>query len=369
MIAGLVSRGWGRYFRFKVRGLIVLVFVVGAGMGWAVHVRRVQRRAVVAIQKAGGNVVYDWQWKNGSPGRSWAPKWLVDGIGVDYFGHVTQVAFPNGGSDAELVHVGNLSRLEQLILSGSAVTDAGLVDLKNLTRLQTLHLQGTKVTDVGLAHLSGLSSLRQLYLNNTQVIGTGFVHFKSLTDLQVLNLNITPVNDTGLKYLKDVTSLRELCLLGTQVTDAGLGHLVGLHNLNVLDVPHTAVTDGGLEHLTKLPNLQDMRLDNTAVSDAGLEKLKRLTRLQRVTLAATEVSDAGDAGSKRLCQNCGSRANRRSAARSVALRTGSPLADSPTNNGRQSNAVNDRVFSVASWISPQARSVPRPTLRASRSGP
>ena len=30
-------RSWRRYLRFSVRGLIVLVLVVGAGMGWLVR--------------------------------------------------------------------------------------------------------------------------------------------------------------------------------------------------------------------------------------------------------------------------------------------------------------------------------------------
>ena len=39
--------------------------------------------------------MYDWQWKNGDfdpLGEPWAPKWLVDRIGVDYFGHVVRVS-------------------------------------------------------------------------------------------------------------------------------------------------------------------------------------------------------------------------------------------------------------------------------------
>jgi internalin A len=186
MIAGPMSLGWGRHLRFNVRGLIVLVFVVGAGMGWSVHCARIQRRAVVAIQKAGGAAYYDFHSRNWIPDRPWAPKWLVDNIGIEYFGDFTNVTFVGRGRDAELVHVGNLSKLEHLILSESAVTDVGLADLKNLTRLQMLNLYRAKVTDAGLEHLGGLSSLERLYLHNTQVAGTGFVHFKTLGALQRL---------------------------------------------------------------------------------------------------------------------------------------------------------------------------------------
>jgi hypothetical protein len=72
MLAGPVSRPWRRYLRFSVRGLIVLVLVIGAGLGWIVRSARMQREAVAAIKNAGGSVSYDWRWSNGNsdfPGR------------------------------------------------------------------------------------------------------------------------------------------------------------------------------------------------------------------------------------------------------------------------------------------------------------
>jgi hypothetical protein len=68
---------WRRYLRLSVRGLIVLVLAIGAGLGWIVHEAHVQRDAVAAIRKAGGSVTYDWAWKDGQPisgGRPWAPQ-------------------------------------------------------------------------------------------------------------------------------------------------------------------------------------------------------------------------------------------------------------------------------------------------------
>ena len=90
-----VSRPWRRFLRFSVRGLIVVVLVIGAGLGWIVRQAHIQRDAVAAIRKAGGSVAYSWE--SGRTGRRfrrgepWAPSWLVDLIGVDFFGHVTDV--------------------------------------------------------------------------------------------------------------------------------------------------------------------------------------------------------------------------------------------------------------------------------------
>ena len=61
-----VRRPWQRFLRFSVRGLIVLVLVIGAGVGWLVRSARIQRDAVAAIQNAGGSVSYDWVISSGN---------------------------------------------------------------------------------------------------------------------------------------------------------------------------------------------------------------------------------------------------------------------------------------------------------------
>jgi hypothetical protein len=100
----------------SVRGLMVLVLIVGGGFGWIVHEAQVQRSAVTAVKRSGGSVSYDWQRTLGrAEPRPWGPKWLVDRIGVDYFGNVVEVwlAGPSiQDAEAALAHVGCLHRLE-----------------------------------------------------------------------------------------------------------------------------------------------------------------------------------------------------------------------------------------------------------------
>ena len=107
MPAGPVPRSWRRYLRFRVRVLIVLVLLIGRGDELGRPQRPNPRDAVAAIKNAGGTVFYDWQWSSGESivgGKPWAPEWLTDPIGVDYFGHVTYVrldgsSFEKGRSD------------------------------------------------------------------------------------------------------------------------------------------------------------------------------------------------------------------------------------------------------------------------------
>jgi hypothetical protein len=112
-------------------------------------------------------------------------------------------------------------------------TDAGLVHLRELTKLQELHLNHTEVTDAGLVHLKGLTELRRLGLMHTKVGDAGLVHLAGLTELVSLNLTSTEITDTGLVHLQGLTNLRFLYLdspycFKSEITDRGLVHLKGM---------------------------------------------------------------------------------------------------------------------------------------------
>ena len=133
-------RRWYRP-RLGVRGLMVLVLIVGGGVGTWVHLGRVQRDAVAAISRTGGDVDYGWRW----PLRGWLDprqgsgpvQRLAHWLGDDYFGFIVHVCLGDETTDAELAHVGRLSRLVGL---GSffprRVTDAGVAHLAGLTDLE-----------------------------------------------------------------------------------------------------------------------------------------------------------------------------------------------------------------------------------------
>ena len=215
---------------FRVRGLIVVVLFIGGGLGWVVRSAHIQREAVAAIANSGGSYVdYDWEWSNGDViqgGSPWAPGWLVDLIGIDYFGHVTDVTIFRP-TDSAIAEVGRLTRLQRLVMFESSITSPGLTHLGGLTELTQLDLGTTAVTDAGLANLEGLRRLSELTIRSAYV------------------------TDTGLAHLRNLTKLSKLRLLRTQITDGGLAHLKGLTNLSFLDLGDAGVSDAGLVDLRK----------------------------------------------------------------------------------------------------------------------
>ena len=87
-------------------------------------------------------------------------------------------------------------------LHNEKISDAGLVHLKGLNKLQALNLSFTNVTDAGLIHLRELTKLKSLYLVNYQFSDTGLVHLKKLANLSFLDLSETQVTDAGVAELQ-----------------------------------------------------------------------------------------------------------------------------------------------------------------------
>jgi hypothetical protein len=174
MLAEYESRRPRRYLRFSLRGTIALILLLGALLGWLVRSAYIQRDAVAAIERAGGTVYYDWQWKNGTyigSGQPWAPRWLVDFLGVDYFGHVSYVSVTLTPDDVDLVmtQLACLTQLERLSLAHSTVGDVRLARLRGLVEIEYLDLSSTRITDDGLVNLASLRKLSTLLLRRTYV--------------------------------------------------------------------------------------------------------------------------------------------------------------------------------------------------------
>ena len=286
-----------RSIRLSVRALMVVVVFLALGLGWVVQRARVQREAVAAIVKTGGQVVYEWGRIPGGGlnpnGQPRGPKWLVERLGVDYFGSVVIAQLGPKGTDAEMEHIGRLSRLQGAMLSrAKGVTDAGVAHLRGLVDLDHIGLGGTKATGTCLANFRGMTRLKELSLAGVPVADADLAHLEGLTSLEFLDLYSTPVTDAGLSHLEGLVNLKSLRLTSTQVTGPGLSHLGGMTRLSSLMLARTKVED--LSSLPPLPGLKSLILDEAPVDDSRLASLSRLTSsLEILSLRRTGVTDAG----------------------------------------------------------------------------
>ncbi len=310
------NRLWWRYLRLSVRGLILAVMAVAGCLDWWLHLARVQRQAVAAIQAAGGMISYEWEVPRNLSRGGWR-QWVAEHVDVDLTNNVVDVRLSPRCGEAELAQVAQFHRLESLSADGANVTDAGMASLGRLTRLRFLYLEDCPFTDAALVHLEALTGLEILSLDRTPVTDAGLVHLKGLVNLRILQLASTQVGDAGLASLEGLANLKELTLARTKVGDAGLAHLSrlpglrdlqldstwitdaglvhpgGMTSLKALNLSHTQVSGPGLAHLRSLVGLIDLYLSRTPVTDDGLAHLARLTGLRELRLSKTRITDAG----------------------------------------------------------------------------
>ena len=90
------------------------------------------------------------------------------GAGVQVLGKSPEAAESILSAPA-LEFVGRLTSLEELSLSGCAITDAGLERLTRLRKLEVLDLRHTSVTVEGVLRLAPLPKLRGLMLNELEL--------------------------------------------------------------------------------------------------------------------------------------------------------------------------------------------------------
>jgi hypothetical protein len=290
--ANLVSLAWRRFLRFSVRGLIVLVLVIGAGLGWITRQAHIQRHAVLAITKAQGHAYYDID-----PGVEAFPRnrlsaWrrlISEYIGIDFVFHVTSVDLfvtPHN-NDAEfqqaITHLEELAKLQQLNLSGKSVTDGDLARVASLKHLEVLMLQNSGISDAGLTHVRDLTNLREIYITNAPIGDEGLNHFRTLPNLRYLTYRVTRLTDAGMERLKELGGLEVLHLGNAQVSDAGVRHLIELSNLRSLSLHGFGVTDAGLAHLKGLTKLSKLDIRGTRVTDAGVRELKQALPSLKIT--------------------------------------------------------------------------------------
>lgn len=120
---------------------------------------------------------------------------------------------------------------------GADITDAQLVHIGELTGLQLLDLSRTRITDAGLLHLSRLTQLEHLWLWDTAVTDAGLDIIRRMPRLRLLGLGNTRVSDAGLGGVAELKQLRVLQLVGTNVVGHGLDQLHGLVSLERITLP------------------------------------------------------------------------------------------------------------------------------------
>ena len=170
---------------------------------WILDVQQ-ERKAADEIERLGGRVHYAWRLDEkiqvASAKSDPAPGWLLPG---DAF--LSGVFLPGcheESLDQKLACLKRLRNLRWLDLSNAGITDAALVHVAGLARLESLSLRFTPITDEGVRLLESSARLKWLDLTNTRVTDDSLPRLAMLVQLERLKLRGTRVSPAGVAWLR-----------------------------------------------------------------------------------------------------------------------------------------------------------------------
>jgi hypothetical protein len=295
--------------RVSIRGLLVLILVVGAALGaWLVPYRQYRRQVDAAKRLMTPKTIITRM--DTEPSIETRPCWQARLIGDKRTGPVTTLRFYESVIGEEIARVAEFRDLEalefhvaidpkgdglaplaglpslrSLELEGSGWKDLDLAVLKGFRRLEELDLDDESFTDAGLAHLGELSGLRKLRLGCEDRTDAGLAFLGRMKGLRSLSLYASSATDAVLDPIRTLPSLERLSLIGVPITDAGMSRLVGLDRLERLFIQHSKLDGRGLAVLARLPRLRELVLwSNDDLRNEELDQLRQATQLRSLTL-------------------------------------------------------------------------------------
>lgn len=183
-------------------------------------------------------------------------------------------------------------RIGGLFLENTRVTDAGLAHMAKFPALRNLEIRndaswpaGGKgagmITDAGMVHLKGLARLQSLDVSFSWVTDAGLDSLGEMRELQGLYLGFSRVKGPGLGKLGSLPKVSFLSLDGCKLDAEGLGALSAATGLRKLSLGRATLPPGAPSLLKSIPALREVDLTGCEVGDADVADLKKTLKVER----------------------------------------------------------------------------------------
>jgi len=279
-------------FRFSLRSLLIAITLLCVGLSWWMYRARRQAAAVKGIQACGGWVYYDYQHYDSKnsisdfAADSPIPKWLIEGLGVDFFHHVDVVsmvyAYENGGKtrrdnpnvDANIAsYLAGFPYLRGLFVNEQQLTNDGFREVAKLKYLEEFYFWYARdITDEGVSQLRHMPRLRSVHLSESHLSDRGLAALASSPHMAYLSLQFNDVTDEGIRSLRASKTIETLWIGGSfqhpsKISDASGPIFASMPKLKVLELGASEVTLDGLKPLQNHPRLSEIILYASKADD------------------------------------------------------------------------------------------------------
>lgn len=206
-------------------------------------------------------------------------------------------------TDKAMAVIGKIASLERLSLErDESIRGEGFTHMTALPKLTELYLHGMKLNSAAFERIGQLSRLQQLRISGTLLRDGDLAAIGKLTGL--VHLSMECDHDERIPKLRDLTPIAGLIRLEefvsdqTQVTDDSLAIFKGMKNLNMLSITGD-FTDEGLRHLEGLRRLRSLSISGDRLTPVGMAWLqKRLPTLQYANAPVRSASTQQPAASQ-----------------------------------------------------------------------
>ncbi len=141
-----------------------------------------------------------------------------------------RVALGEFADDDGLAAVGEITRLQSLIVGSRAISDRGMQSLAGLHQLEELTIvRHPNITDAGLAAIAQLPALKVCAIHSHRMTFDGASRFADSPAIVDLELRGGSLNDDGLAQFTAPASLQMLRLYHTSVSDEALDAFEAAH--------------------------------------------------------------------------------------------------------------------------------------------
>jgi hypothetical protein len=282
-------------WRFSLKTLLILLTLFCIWFGTLANNANRQRRAVEAIERGGGEFLYDYQRKPNSSGvhavyshqvERPGPRWLRRIIGDHYF----------------------ITPLALTIVQQNGIKDDCLAQLDAVPYLESAMFYEVQFHDSDIVHLKNLKNLRSLTFNKGTLSGADgprrFDFLKQLSKLESLSLIDSQFGNSEAEKLKEMPNLKTLFLYNSAIGDEGLAQLRHLNNLEMLGLGGTKVTDQGIAYISVLPKIKYLSANDTVISDSSIESFAKMSSLRELELYKTHVTREGIGRMRKAMPHC-----------------------------------------------------------------